>query len=153
MAQMNYALDTNLVEEDRPKIVPAGNYTAIIESSEMKPTKDGNGRYLSLIWKIVDGNFKGRCAFELLNLENRNATAVEIAKRSLNSIMIASGIDNLTDSTQLHNKPMLVKIEVKTDPAGVWAPQNVVKKHSALSGSALAPSQGSEEAGKSPWEA
>jgi len=152
MAQMNYAVDTNLVEEDRPKIVPAGDYTAIIENSEMKKTKSGTGEYLSLTWQIVDGNFKGRLLFENLNLVNPNTTAVEIAKRSLNSIMVAAGIDSLTDSSQLHNKPMTIKVAVKGVATDQYGQSNVIKKHSALSGSAPAPSQGSEE-GKSPWEA
>ncbi len=40
--------------------IPAGKYLAIIQESEMKPTKSGNGSYLEFVFQVIEGEFKGR---------------------------------------------------------------------------------------------
>lgn len=114
MAGLGGTLDANTVEPNAPmEIIPAGDYRAQITASSMEPTKNGNGRYLKLELEILDGPQAGRKLFDRLNLENPNSQAVEIAQRTLSAICHAIGVLTVSDSEQLHMRPMLVKVKVK----------------------------------------
>ena len=93
--------------------IPSGKYVAVITESEMKPTKSGTGNYLQLTFQIVEGEYANRLLWVRLNLDNPNATAVEIARRELSSICRSVGVLVPTDSADLHNSPCLIHVRVK----------------------------------------
>ncbi len=95
------------------EVLPIGDYKAQITKSEMKETNAGDGEYLSLTHTIIDGEYKGRLVFCNLNLRNKNAKAVEISQRNLSAICRAVGVMQPKDSSELHNKPMLIKIKIR----------------------------------------
>ncbi|HSW62937.1 MAG TPA: DUF669 domain-containing protein [Dissulfurispiraceae bacterium] len=101
--------------------IPAGKYKAVITASEMKPSKSG-GEYLALTVEIIEGAMKGRKVFGNLSLKNANPDAEKIAKIQLSNICRAVGITHPRDSSELHNKPLVVKLAVKPEtdqyPAG-----------------------------------
>lgn len=103
--------DNNQSMDDRSP-VPAGDYLAHIVKSEFKPTKAKNGHYLNLTWKILEGPQKGKTLFGLLNLDNPNPVAVEIAVKELNSICQAMNKVGVEDSEELHNVPVTVTVAV-----------------------------------------
>lgn len=116
--------------------LPAGTYMALISASEMKATKAGTGEYLQLTMTIIDGEYEHRKLFDRLNLNNPNQTAVDMAKRTLASIGHAVGVWPPQDSAELHDIPLMVKVEVETerDPVTkqVTRTSNVVKGYSAV---------------------
>lgn len=136
MAQLggNYIPDPNETEESF-EIVPVGEYIAVISASDYVPNKKGTGMILKLTYDIIDGEFKGRKIFENLNLENENAQAAQIAKKSLNSICLACGVQTVQDSAQLHGIPMLLDVGVKA-AQGDYEAQNRIKKHLPANGQA-----------------
>lgn len=83
--------------------IPAGKYLAMITESEMKDTKNGDGRYLQFTFQILDGSHKGRFVWARLHLENANQMAVQIAKAELSAICRAVGVMTPRDSCDLHN--------------------------------------------------
>jgi hypothetical protein len=106
--------DANIVDPaDDLEPIPAGKYVAVITDSEMKPTKSGSGNYLQLTFQIIEGEYANRLLWVRLNLDNPNATAVEIARRELSSICRSVGVLVPTDSTDLHNLPCLIHVRVK----------------------------------------
>lgn len=106
--------DANQVEPaDDLEPIPAGKYIAVITDSEMKPTKSGSGNYLQLTFQIVEGEYANRLLWVRLNLDNPNATAVEIARRELSSICRSVGVLVPSDSTDLHNLPCCIHVRVK----------------------------------------
>jgi len=137
MAQLggNYVPDPNETEESFD-LVPAGEYIAVISASDYIPNKKGTGMILKLTWDILDPEeFAGRKVFENLNLENENAVAAQIAKKSLNSICLAAGVQAVQDSAQLHSIPMMLDIGVKA-AQGDYEAQNRIKKHLPVNGAA-----------------
>lgn len=126
--------DANEVEpQDSFDPLPAGWYPVIISDSEMKPTKNGNGQYLQLELTVIEGEYEGRKAWDRLNLDNPNQTAVEIAQRALSAICRAVGVLTPSDSTELHDRPFEVKLSVK--PAkGEYEPSNEVKGYRPIGG-------------------
>ena len=96
--------------------IPAGWYNGKIVESEMKATANGQGAFLALTIQIIDGQYANRKVFDRLNLQNQNAVAQEIAYRTLSAICHATGVIQVTDSSQLHGIPMQVKVSLR--PAG-----------------------------------
>ena len=134
MANLGSVFDANSVEPSQvSEPIPAGKYQVQIVNSEMRPTKNGLGQYLWMELVVTDGQFANRRLFDRLNLINQNPQAVEIAQRTLSAICHATGQLSVSDSEQLHNRPMVAKVEIK--PAdGQYAAANEVKGYEAVSG-------------------
>ncbi len=93
--------------------VPAGKYLAVVTESEMKPTKAGTGSYLQLTFQVIEGEYQNRLLWTRLNLNNPNATAVQIARAELSAICRAVGVLAPNDSVDLHNLPLVVHVRCK----------------------------------------
>ncbi len=93
--------------------IPAGKYQVIINESEMKPTKTGNGQYLWLEFEVTTGEYKGRKLWTRLNLENPNIDAVRMARADLSAICRAVNVLNPHDSVELHNLPLTVTVRCR----------------------------------------
>jgi hypothetical protein len=112
---MNLAgFDANKVDPNAGyEPLPAGYYTACISESEQKPTKSGSGSYLNLKIEVLEGQYKGRILWSRLNLDNPNPTAVKIAQGELSAICRAVGIPTPNDSSELHFKPVVIRVKLK----------------------------------------
>lgn len=131
---------TQVPEQQEFTALPAGQYVAIITGSEEKVTKAGTGKYLQLTFEVMDGQFKGRKLWDRLNLWNQNQTAKDIAQRALGAICRALGVLRPNDSAELHNKPLLITVDVELDDR--QRESNVIKKYSPLSADTPAPAVG-----------
>jgi len=129
-------VDPNVVYEP----LPAGWYKAVITTSEEKTTKAQTGSYLQLSLEVIDGPMQGRKLTDRLNLNNPNATASEIAYRTLSAICHAVGVMTPRSSQDLHDKPLMVKVKVKpadgqysasNEVAGYEAPGKAVQQETA----------------------
>lgn len=136
MAQI--AFDASSVEPAAPlEPLPPGKYVAQIVQSEMQPTKLGDGQKLQLELSILEGPYRGRKLWDWLNLVNRSQQSVEIAQRQLSAICHAVGQIQVSDSEQLHFRPMLVSVNVEYDSRDERLPveqrrrQNKIKGYSA----------------------
>lgn len=144
MANLNFNA-TNVDPQQTFEPIPDGWYNVIIEESEMKPTKDQQGRYLQLKLKVLDGQHANRVLFDRLNLENRNQTAVDIAYSTLSAICHATGVIQVADSNQLHNIPMQAKVKYRPADANYDA-GNEIKGYKACDG-LQAPAAGGAQQG------
>ena len=146
MAQLNF--DATQVAPDLGfETVPAGWYNAMIDESEMKPTKDGSGAYLQTRFNIIDGQYANRKIYMRLNLRNTNPVAQEIAYKQLSAIAHAVGVLHIQDSSQLHGLPMKIKVKLRKDPSGQYEDSNEI---SAIKNINEQVEMGSPQAGASP---
>ncbi|WP_435607689.1 DUF669 domain-containing protein [Pseudomonas knackmussii] len=133
MAQLNF--NAAAVEPAQSfELIPAGSYTAIVESSDIKPTKANNGHYISLKFQIIDGQFKGRLVFSSITLDNPNQQAVQIGQGQLSSLCRAINVMQLQDTSQLHDKPLRIKVGIRKDKSGQYPDQNEVKGYESCTG-------------------
>jgi len=143
MAQLNF--DARQVDPQQSfEPIPAGWYNMMIVESEMKPTSSGQGAYLQLSLKVVDGQYAGRQVFDRLNLQNQNPVAAEIAYKRLSAYCHATGVIQVQDSQQLHGIPLKARVSVRTDSTGQYDPSNEIKavKHiNEETGTTAAPAQ------------
>lgn len=119
--------------------IPSGEYPAVITDSEMKTTKAGTGQYLELEHQICDGPYQGKKVWARLNLDNPNATAVKIANQHLAQIRHATGRMQVSDSAELHNIPMLIRVELEPASAKREREGNEIKEWKALEGASSGP--------------
>ena len=131
MADLSQALggafDANNVEPSAPiEVLPPGKYPAQMVKSEMKENKKGTGYNLDMEFEIIDGPAQGRKLWDSLSLVNPSTQAVEIAQRQLSAICHAVGRLQVSDSEELHFKPLMVS--VKMIPAGTVEKSGFVHK-------------------------
>jgi hypothetical protein len=128
-------------------VIPAGEYDVVIVSSEVKTTTKGDGKYLSLEMQVLNGEYQNRKLFDNLNLWNPSDEAQKIARGTLSAICRAVGVMTPGDSSDLHNKPLRVKVVVKKDTE--FGEQNKVKGYKARNGAPVAATAAS--GGTAPW--
>lgn len=136
MASLGSTFDASQVEPtgDRSTL-PAGDYIAAIVKSEKKDTKSG-GALINLEYEVMDGPAKGRRFWNMLNLWNSSAQAVENAQRELSAICHAVGKLKVSDTSELHAIPMLVRLRVET--SAQYGEQNRVVSHKPANGAPAA---------------
>ena len=137
--------------------IPAGWYKAIISNSEMKPTRDGYGEYLSLTLQIIEGQYENRLVFARLNLKNANDKAVDIARKDLAAICRAVGVMSPQSSEELHDKPLMIKVKVRA-ASGDYEASNDIGGYKAVEGANLTPAPKTQTPvtpsapAKKPWQ-
>lgn len=129
MAQLDFNAEEVEPADFTP--LPEGKYPVVVSASEMKPTKENTGSYLELELTVIEGAYNGRKVWARLNLENQSATAVKIARQQLSAICRAVGVLTINDSSQLHNRPLLIHVVCKprSDGNGIT---NEVKSYEPL---------------------
>jgi hypothetical protein len=128
--------------------IPAGEYKAIAENSEMK-TSQGGDDYLSVKFVILEGQYKGRKIFNNFNLRHSKANVAEIARAEFAAFCRACNKPKPTDTASLHNVPIMLKVGVsKRKDTGDL--QNSVKGYSRLGGGQQ-PTPGGSPQSSAPW--
>ena len=145
------------------EILPVGDYKAVITESEFKETNSNpQNKYLSLTLQIIEGKQKNRLLFDNLNLiragnGEKDQTTIRIAQQRLSAICRAVGKMQLKDSSELHNKPILISVGIQA-ASGKYGESNTIKSYKAINGGNSlpaeepAPQQTAEQGGAMPWE-
>lgn len=149
MAQLNFDA-TTVSPADTYSPLPAGTYLAHVTESEVKPTKAGTGQILALTWTVLDGQYNGRKVFDRINVANQNKQAEEIGQRALSQLCHAVNVLKLSDSNQLHGKPINIKVVIRQSEG--YDPQNEIKAYSADPNfKVLVPVPGATQSATPPW--
>jgi len=136
--------------------IPAGKYKVVIEDTEEKQTKKGDGSYLQITFVVLDGEHAGRKLWARLNLNNPNDQAVGIARAELSAICRAVNVLQLKDTTQLHDLPLVVRVTAKPDRESGEMRNEIRGYEPAGSATAAAPAPkataGAAAQSKAPWK-
>lgn len=95
--------------------IPAGQYIAQVVDSDLKTNRAGTGQYIALQIEILDGEFKGRRVFSNLTISHTNKTAERIGQAHLSALCRAVGVMQLTDTAQLHGRPIKITVRIRKD--------------------------------------
>lgn len=131
--------------------LPDGKYEVVITRSDIKATKSGDGEYIELEMQVTSGEHSGRRHWERLNVSNPNKKAEDIAQAALGQLCLAVGLQDMTDTEQLHDIPFVVALEIdRKDPT-----RNRIVGYSAASAAQpkapAAPARPAAPAGARPW--
>lgn len=118
MAQFNFnATSVEPMQSRSYDPLPKGDYEMMIVKSDVKPTQAGTGHYIELEMHVLGGEHSGRRHWERLNVDNPNKTAQDIANAALASLCFAIGIEDMTETEQLHDQPFVAHVDIdKKDP-------------------------------------
>ena len=109
-------------------VLPAGDYPAMIEETDVKQTKAKNGHYFEFKFLIIDGPAKGRYLWDRMNIDNPSEKAVAIAQRSLSALVNATiGAVPFVNTDQLKNKSCILVVKTKDN-------ENSIRTYKAMGG-------------------
>lgn len=143
--------DANAIEPSAPReVIAPGKYKAVITKSEERPTKAQTGSMLVLTCQIIEGPHNGVTLMDRLNLNNPNKTTEEIAQRTLSAICRAVGVMMPNDSSDLHDKPLMITVKIK--PAeGQYQASNEISGYEPVEGGAVK-TETAPAAATPPWK-
>lgn len=119
MAQLQTAFDATQYDPTQTSGgLPVGKHKVIIEKSEIKTTKAGDGGYLQVEMKVVEGPAAGATGANRYNIYNPSQEAKDIAHRQLSALCHCIGVYNIQDTTQLHGIPFIVDVALQGGEGG-----------------------------------
>lgn len=138
--------------------IPAGTYDAVAVSSEMKATQSG-GEMAVFRMQVIGGQYDGRTVFARFNVRNASPQAEQIGRSQLSAFCHAVGVLNLTDTDELLNKPVRIRLKVREAKNG-YGPSNDVAGFDAPTVPPTPPTQpaaraaapATRPAGAKPWQ-
>lgn len=127
MAQFSFDSTTIADNGGDYKPLPEGLYLAEMTESDMKQTRSG-GWMISAKFNIIQPEAqKNRVVFHNFNVENQNPKAVEIGLQQLKRCAEAVAKQRFEDTSELHNIPLTLDVEIQPEQNGYKA-QNRIKK-------------------------
>ncbi len=140
----NFSFDTGAVEkrENNYELLPAGWYTAQISASEIRDMKSGNGQALKLTFDVLSEGYRGRKIWVQLNIRHTNPKAQTIAQQQLRELCEAIGLARFNDTTELHNKPVGIKVKIRESENPQYEDQNDVAGYKPVAGGSTVPQAG-----------
>jgi hypothetical protein len=109
------------------ELIPAGEYVAQVIEAQIAPPGTGDGYALTLVWKILKGDFEGRQVWQQLCYLHSKEQTQTIARKALKDICDALDIHEAVQSAEIFLfKPACVRIGIRKDKNGVYQDQNKV---------------------------
>ncbi len=117
MAKLDVAIFLAQLPEAKAafEVIPEGWYQAFVSGAELRPTKDGAGKYIFFTFKIAGPTHAGRLIISIVNIENKSVAAEEIGRATLGKIMRVCGLESITDTDELIGAPVSIKLKIKLD--------------------------------------
>jgi hypothetical protein len=138
MLDEQFDVTTMPVSERNFEPLPEGWYSSHITQAELKPTKDGTGKYIKCRYDITGPTHQGRVVFGNINIRNKNPEAERIAREQLGELMRAIGLVKVNDTDQLIGAECSIKLVIR--PAdGQYDAGNDIKGYRAPTGRSALP--------------
>ena len=137
MAFLDEAFDVNElpVSDTNYEVLPEGWYNTRITEAKIKATKKGDGQYIAVRYDIIGPSHQGRVVFGNINIKNSSPKAEEIGRQQLGNLMRAIGLTRVTDTDQLINGELQIKLSIKRDEE--YGDKNEIKGFKSMNGGAL----------------
>lgn len=84
-----------------------GDYNLLIEEAKYGPNSKGTGTGYKMKLTMLDGAFAGNSIYHYINVTHPSATAQQIGRSDLKSMMLVTGVD---DSDQLKDKSIRARL-------------------------------------------
>lgn len=127
MAQFNFDPNSAPKRESNYELLPAGFYTAQVTESDIVPLASGQGQALKLTFEVLQDGYRNRKVWARLNIRHSGSPEAErIANEQLRELCESIGVVRMSDTTELHNKPVQIRVKVREDKTGKYEPQNDV---------------------------
>ena len=120
--------------------LPAGDYLIQAEISEVKETKAGDGHYLQVEFRVLQGDHENRKLWDRFTLANPSERAVQVGRGKLAGLCRAAGRPQINDSAEVHGIPVMARVRVR--PASSDYPeQNEISSYRAVEATKAEPTK------------
>jgi hypothetical protein len=115
------------------ELLPPGEYVAQAIEGRIAPPKSGNGYGLTLVWKILEGEYENRQVWQNISFVHPKAGAQYHGQKMLNSIIAAIGCATPLQTVEpLLFVPVRLGIAIEADKTGAYPDKNKVTKVTPL---------------------
>lgn len=118
--------------------IPPGIYRVAVIDTAVKPTRKGDGKYMSVAFQVLAGEHKDRRVFTNFNLENSSEQAQKIGRSEYKRFLATIGITQpLKSENEAHkamaNKTLSIEITHRKGSDGkTWTDvKKFISKHDA----------------------
>ena len=121
------------IEDDGFDLLPVADFNFRAVDIELKDTNAGTGKYFSVQFEVIDGQYAGRKIFQSFNVKNPNPDAVRIGLKEIKQWIAATGENASGDLTlsrvyNLEGKLFVGKTGVEKDKTGQYDDKSVIKR-------------------------
>jgi hypothetical protein len=140
--QFPETFDPTTQEGNSWDVLPVGEYVAqVVEASILKPNS-GDGYYLALTWKIIEGDYEGRQVWQRITYLHSSEQAQTIGRRTLKDLCDALGVnEQVKDAEVFLFKPARIRLGIEKDKQGVYADKNRISRILPLEAKSEEPEQ------------
>jgi hypothetical protein len=122
-------------------LIPLGEYIAQVIEASVAPPKSGNGYMLTLVWKILEGEYENRQIWQTVTYLHSSEVAQQIGRKSMKDLCIATGNDGgaVRDASVFLFRPVKIRIGIEKDKNGIFDDKNKVTRIMPLEPNGTAP--------------
>jgi hypothetical protein len=131
--QLPETFDTSQEEGNSWGLIPVGEYVAQVIETSVAPPKSGNGYMLTLVWKILEGEYENRQLWQMITYLHPNEVAQTIGRKTIRDLCNATGVDGAVRDAEIFlYKPARIRVGVEKDKNGIYEDKNRVSRIAPL---------------------
>jgi len=134
-----FGFDFESIESETKKggVLPAGDYTVIVDRALLKPNSKKTGFLINLVMKVCDmKKYNNATVFDNLNIKNESEKAQEIGRGRLKRMLELSGVpaDKMKDAGPADLVAKKFKVYLSIEKSVGYDDRNKVCSYSEISG-------------------
>jgi uncharacterized protein DUF669 len=140
--QFPETFDPTTQEGNSWDVLPPGEYVAHAVEASIQQPHSGDGYYLALTWKIIEGDYEGRQVWQRITCQHSSEQAQTIGRKTLKDLCVATGVTEQVDDAEVFLfKPVRIRLGIERDKQGVYPDKNRISRILALEAKSEEPEQ------------
>ena len=140
--QFPETFDPTTQEGNSWDVLPASEYVAHAVEASIQQPHSGDGYYLALTWKIIEGDYGGRQVWQRITYLHSSEQAQTIGRKMLKDLCVATGVAEQVDDAEVFLfKPVRIRLGIERDKQGVYPDKNRISRILPLEAKSEEPGQ------------
>ena len=107
------------------ELLPVNEYVAQIVEASVQQPKSGDGCYLALTWKIIEGELEDRQLWQRITFVHSSEQAQTIGRKTLKDLCVALDVnEQVGDAGVFLFKPARIRVGIEKDKQGLYPDKN-----------------------------
>jgi AAA domain/Protein of unknown function (DUF669) len=140
--QFPETFDPTTQEGNSWDVLPVREYVAQAVEASIQQPNSGDGYYLALTWKIIEGDYEGRQVWQRITYLHSSEQAQTIGRKMLKDLCVATGVAEQVDDAEVFLfKPVRIRLGIERDKQGVYPDKNRISRILPLEAKSEEPEQ------------
>ena len=127
--QFPETFDPTTQEGNSWDVLPVREYVAQVVEASIQQPHSGDGYYLALTWKIIEGDYEGRQVWQRITYLHSSEQAQTIGRKILKDLCVATGVAEQVDNAEVFLfKLVRIRLGIERDKQGVYADKNRISR-------------------------